>query len=172
MENLKNIYFAGGCFWGLSAFFDLVTGVIDTECGYANGNTKTPTYNEVCTDTTGFAETVKISYDSSKTNLEKLLTAFFAAINPIQKNGQANDYGTQYRTGIFFTNSDDEKIINAFYSNVQKKYEKPLATEVLPLSNYYAAEEYHQKYLDKNPTGYCHLDINKIFKKLGESNES
>jgi peptide methionine sulfoxide reductase msrA/msrB len=156
-KNMKEIYFAGGCFWGTEHYFKMIDGVVGTEVGYANGTTDNPTYKDVCTDTTGYAETVKVQYDPDKIDLKFLVGMFFKAINPTSVNRQGNDTGTQYRTGIFYTDSADVKIIESVRDEVAKQYTKPIATQVLPLKNFYRAEEYHQDYLDKNPNGYCHL---------------
>ena len=171
MNESKTIFIAGGCFWGVSAFFDKIKGVLKVTCGYANGNFDFPSYNQVCTDTTGFTEAVKIEYSSKETDLSKILLAFFAIINPLQKDGQANDIGTQYRTGIYYENDLDLPIIMKIFNQEQKKYKTPMATEVLPLNNFFLAEEFHQHYLDKNPTGYCHLDIQRALSKLGKDYE-
>jgi len=151
------IYLAGGCFWGTEKYFTLIKGVLETEVGYANGNTVNPSYEDVCHKNTGHAETVKVIYDNNLISLEKLLNLFYKVINPVSINKQGNDMGTQYRTGIYYTDEEDEGVIASSLNELQKKYEKPIAVEVLPLQNYYIAEEYHQKYLDKNPGGYCHI---------------
>jgi len=155
----KEIYFAGGCFWGTEHFFKQIEGVIETEVGFANGHTENPTYKEVYTDQTGFAETVYVKYDSDVVSLEFLLNMFFKAIDPTSLNKQGEDEGTRYRTGVYYTNDDDLTIIEKVFAQEQQNYKQPLAVEKLPLQNYYSAEEYHQDYLDKNPTGYCHLPV-------------
>lgn len=154
---LKEIYFAGGCFWGLQKYFSLVGGVMATEVGYANGVIAQPTYKAVCTGDTGHAETVKISYDDELTSLEHLLDLFYQAIDPTSLNRQGNDIGTQYRTGIYFVDEADKMLILGSLRELQKQYKQPLAIEVMPLENYHRAEEEHQNYLDKNPGGYCHI---------------
>lgn len=154
---MKEIVFAGGCFWGVQAYFDTIDGVISTKVGYANGNKENPTYKEVCTNTTGFAEACYIKYDENMISLEELLKAYWRIINPTSINKQGNDIGTQYRTGIYYIDNDDLNIIIKSRDNEQKKYEKPIVTEIEPLKNFYDAEEYHQKYLKKNPGGYCHI---------------
>ena len=155
----KEIYFAGGCFWGTEHFFKQIEGVLETEVGFANGHTENPTYKEVYTDQTGFAETVYVKYDSDVVSLEFLLNMFFKAIDPTSLNKQGEDEGTRYRTGVYYTNDDDLAVIEKVFSQEQQNYQQPLAVEKLPLQNYYSAEEYHQDYLDKNPTGYCHLPV-------------
>lgn len=157
LHPLQTIYLAGGCFWGTEHFFKQVHGVKATQVGYANGHTPHPSYHEVCTDTTGFAETVKVEYDPSEVSLAFLLDLYFRAIDPTSVNQQGNDRGTQYRTGIYYTNKSDLSTIEAVIKAQQKHYKQPIRVEVSPLKNFYSAEEYHQDYLDKNPTGYCHL---------------
>ena len=155
----KEIYFAGGCFWGTEHFFKQIEGVLETEVGFANGHTETPTYKEVYTDQTGFAETVYVKYNPDVVSLEFLLNMFFKAIDPTSLNKQGEDEGARYRTGVYYTNDDDLAVIEKVFSQEQQNYQQPLAVEKLPLQNYYSAEEYHQDYLDKNPTGYCHLPV-------------
>lgn len=155
----KVIYFAGGCFWGTEHFFKLINGVIKTQVGYANGITEAPTYQEVCTNTTHHAETVMVTYDPEKIPLRFLLEMYFKAIDPTLLNQQGHDVGTQYRTGIYYTDEADVPIIKEVYQEEQKKYKKKMVTEVEPLNCFYTAEEYHQDYLDKNPEGYCHLPL-------------
>ena len=152
----KEIYFAGGCFWGTEHFFKQIEGVLETEVGFANGHTENPTYKEVYTDQTGFAETVYVKYNPDVVSLEFLLNMFFKAIDPTSLNKQGEDEGTRYRTGVYYTNDDDLAVIEKVFSQEQQNYQQPLA---VPLQNYYSAEEYHQDYLDKNPTGYCHLPV-------------
>ena len=156
---IKEIYFAGGCFWGTEHFFKQIEGVLETEVGFANGHTENPTYKEVYTDQTGFAETVYVKFDADVVSLEFLLNMFFKAIDPTSLNKQGEDEGTRYRTGVYYTNADDLSIIEKVFAQEQQNYEQPLAVEKLPLQNYYSAEDYHQDYLDKNPTGYCHLPL-------------
>lgn len=156
---MKEIYLAGGCFWGLQAYFDLKKGIRETTVGYANGHTDNPTYREVCTNTTGYAETVHIKYDELVINLEKVLELFWKVIDPTSLNKQGGDTGTQYRTGIYYTDESDLEIIKQSVDNISKKYTKDIVTEIEPLKNFYHAEEYHQKYLEKNPDGYCHIDL-------------
>lgn len=154
---MKEIYLAGGCFWGTEHYFKQINGVMDTEVGFANGNTKNPTYKEVYTDTTGYAETVHIKYDDNVVDLEFLLNMFFLAIEPTNLNRQGHDEGTRYRTGVYYTDENDLHIIRKVFTEQQALLDEPIAVEVLPLKNFYTAEDYHQDYLDKNPTGYCHL---------------
>lgn len=153
----KTIYFAGGCFWGTQHFFTKVDGVKEAVCGYANGNIQTPKYEQVYTDTTGFAETVKVTYNTSRIGLEELTDLFFCIIDPLSMNKQGHDEGTRYRTGIYFTDPADEPTLKIAYAREEKKAGAKLAVELEPLKNFYPAEERHQDYLDKNPQGYCHL---------------
>lgn len=162
------IYLAGGCFWGMEKYIQLMKGVEKTEVGYANGNTENPTYEEVCRKNTGHAEAVKIEYKKEILPLEFLLDMFFDAIDPTSVNKQGGDIGTQYRSGIYYTDPSDLTIIEKAIEKVQKKYTKPIATEVAPLSNFYSAEEYHQDYLQKNPGGYCHIG-NHLFEKAAKA---
>lgn len=156
---IKEIYLAGGCFWGAEHFFQQVAGVISTEVGFANGHTPDPTYKEVYTDTTGYAETVHVRYDNDKVGLKFLLRMFFKTIDPTSLNKQGEDEGTRYRTGIYYTDPADLTSIRTVFDEEQRKVSVPVVVEVGPLQNFYRAEEYHQDYLDKNPDGYCHLPL-------------
>ena len=138
-QTTKDIYFAGGCFWGTEHFFKQIEGVVLTEVGFANGHTENPTYKEVYTDQTGFAETVLVRFNPDVVSLEFL--------------------GTRYRTGVYYTDPADLPVIEKVFAEEQKNYEQPLVVEKLPLQNFYTAEEYHQDYLEKNPDGYCHLPL-------------
>ena len=153
---IKEIYLAGGCFWGTQKFFDQFAGVLETEVGYANGPTANPSYQEVCASS-GHAETVKIVYDNDFISLSKLLEYYFMTIDPLSYHRQGMDMGVQYRTGIYYTDEADLPELKAFYAGEQAKYRQKLEVELLPLENFWPAEEYHQKYLDKNPGGYCHI---------------
>ena len=154
---MKTIYLAGGCFWGTQRFLDQFRGVLETEAGYANGSTERPSYEDVRYRGTGHAETVRVRYDESVLPTEKLLRFYFQSIDPLSLNRQGGDEGTQYRTGIYY---EDETLLPAI-REVCGEQEKlagcPLAVEVLPLASFWPAEEYHQKYLVKNPGGYCHI---------------
>jgi len=163
-ENLKVIYLAGGCFWGTEKYFASVNGVVDTCVGYANGNTENPSYEEVCHNNTGHAETVKVLYDPNRIGLEFLLKLYFDVIDPTSLNRQGGDVGTQYRTGIYYVDEQDKEVIEGALEELQTHYDKPIVVEALPLKNFYPAEEYHQKYLDKNPNGYCHISRDKFEK--------
>ena len=154
---MKEIYLAGGCFWGTEHYFKQVRGVTATEVGFANGKVENPTYRQVCTEDTGFAETVRITYDPAAVSLDLLLELYFKAIDPLSVDRQGEDRGNQYRTGVYYTDAEDLPAIREAFRKEQLGYTEPLAVELLPLQNFYPAEEYHQDYLDKHPDGYCHL---------------
>ena len=154
---MKEIYFAGGCFWGTEHYLKQIRGVVNTEVGYANGNGENPTYEQVYTDATGFVECVKVVYDPSILPLEKVVELYFHSIDPLSLNQQGNDIGTRYRTGIYYDSESDRETIEKVYRTMESKVGAALAVELEPLHNFYIAEEYHQDYLDKNPAGYCHL---------------
>ena len=153
---MKEIYLAGGCFWGMQKFFDQFDGVAETEVGYANGPTEAPSYQEVCASS-GHAETLRIGYDPERISLMQLLDFYFLVIDPLSYNRQGGDTGVQYRTGIYYTDEADLPEIRAVYDREEKKAGAPLAVELKPLQNFFSAEAYHQKYLEKNPGGYCHI---------------
>ena len=153
---MKTIYLAGGCFWGVQKYFDQFDGVIRTEAGYANGPDKAPSYQEVCADS-GHAETVRIDYDESVITLSELLDKYFLVIDPVSVNRQGHDEGIQYRTGVYYTDESQLDAIRTVYSREEAKAGAKLAVAVEKLKNFYSAEEYHQKYLEKNPGGYCHI---------------
>ena len=163
----RDLYFAAGCFWGAQKFFSLVKGVTFTEVGFANGFTENPTYKEVYTDQTGYAETVHLQYDPSVITEERLTDLFLQAIDPLSLNKQGEDEGTRYRTGVYYVSEDQVPGIRAALDRTAEALGSALAVELLPLRNFYRAEEYHQDYLEKNPTGYCHLSpaIFKIAKE-------
>ena len=156
----KTIYLAGGCFWGCQKYFDLMEGVISTQVGYANGPTENPSYEQVKAHA-GHAETVKIVYDPAALPLAALLNKYFLVIDPTAVNHQGGDFGVQYRTGIYFVDPEDEPVAREALDSLARQYAQPLAVELLPLENFYPAEEYHQKYLEKHPDGYCHIHFDK-----------
>lgn len=156
---MKKIVLAGGCFWGVEEFLSRLNGVLSTEVGYANGRTENPTYEDVCYKNTYFAEACLVEYDESKTSLEDILNEYLSIIDPTVLNRQGPDVGSQYRTGIYYLDENDLDTILKSKDEEQKKYDKKIVTEVKPLVNYYKAEEYHQKYLKKNPNGYCHIKL-------------
>jgi peptide-methionine (S)-S-oxide reductase len=159
MMEMKKIAFAGGCFWGIEEHMSQLEGVTDTLVGYANGNLENPSYEQVCTDNTGHAETCLVTYDEGTISLESLLDRFWSIIDPTMLNQQGPDKGTQYRTGIYYLDEDDLPAIQKSKEEQQQKYNEPVVTEVAPLKSFYPAEDYHQKYLKKNPDGYCHIRL-------------
>ncbi len=162
-ENIRTIYLAGGCFWGVEGYFSRVSGVVDAQSGYANGKTDNTNYQSL--KQTEHAETVKIDYDISVISLEEILLHYFRIIDPTSVNKQGNDVGVQYRTGVYYTDSRDEKIIDKIFNKQREKYGE-LAVEKLLLKNFVLAEDYHQDYLDKNPNGYCHINLNDASKSV------
>ena len=163
MKNKERVlYLAGGCFWGVEAYFKKVPGVITTEVGYANGDKANPTYQEVKSHQTTHAETLKLTYDSSILGIEKILEHFLRFVDPYSIDKQGEDEGHQYRSGIYYTDKKDGKRVSYY---LRKKCGKKHKIEVLPLDNFYPAEEYHQDYLTKNPDGYCHVNLNLVNKK-------
>mgnify|MGYP001033809712 CR=1 FL=1 len=158
--NRKEIYLAGGCFWGVERYFQILgEGVLETEAGYANGTTVNPSYAEVCSGTTGFAETVKLTYDADILTLNEILAHYFRIVDPTTRDRQGNDIGSQYRPGIYYEENEDFEIICDYIDFRRKDYERPIIIEVLELRTYYAAENYHQNYLKNRPSGYCHVNL-------------
>ena len=160
----KKIYLAGGCFWGVQAYFENIKGVTYTEVGYANGHTQNPTYEQVCSGTTYHAETLYIIYDEDIISLPFLLDMYFEIIDPTLYHQQGNDVGSQYRTGIYYVDEKDCQDIKTALEILQQSYSKTIVVEYAPLTCFYPAEEYHQQYLRKNPNGYCHIPKTKIQK--------
>lgn len=161
---MKTIYVAGGCFWGVQHYFNQFDGILKTTVGYANGNSENPEYKDVKAGLTGHAETLEIQYDDTIISLSKILDLYFDIIDPVSVNQQGEDIGISYRTGIYYVDETDLEIIQDKYNEIQEKYDAALAVELEPLKNFFNAEEYHQKYLDKNPGAYCHIPASK-FKK-------
>ena len=159
------IYFAGGCFWGVEHFFKGVDGVLGTGPGYANGSFANPTYEQVYTDTTGFAETVRVTYDPSRVGLARLVRLFFTIIDPLSLNRQGHDEGTRYRTGVYYDSPQDLPVIEAEFALLRERLGAEPVVELEPLRCFYDAEERHKDYLDKNAGGYCHLPL-KVFRYL------
>jgi peptide methionine sulfoxide reductase msrA/msrB len=147
---------AGGCFWGMEEIFRKVPGVLETQVGYAGGDLKNPTYEQSSSGTTGHAEAVKINFDPKQISYEKLLLLYFRAHDPTTSNRQGNDVGSQYRSAIFYLSQEQKKTAEKVKAKVDKsgKWGAPLVTEIVPAKPFYPAEEYHQKYLVKNPHGY------------------
>lgn len=155
---MDTIYFAGGCFWGTEHFMKQIPGVESTEVGYANSIVPDPTYKEVCTGRTEAAETVKVVYDPSKVSLSFLIRLYFMTIDPTSLNRQGGDSGTQYRTGIYYTDEAQKEVAKSELIKLSVRYDAPIVVELKPIENFYEAEDYHQDYLDKNPGGYCHVN--------------
>lgn len=154
----ETIVLGGGCFWCTEAVFVKVRGVTDVESGYSNGQAKQPTYEQVCTGTTGHNEVVKLEYDPAQITLREILEIFFVIHDPTQLNRQGNDVGEQYRSGIYFTTPAQKDVADDMIRQMSqdKLFGKPIVTEVKPLANYWPAEEYHQDFFEKNPyQGYC-----------------
>ena len=154
----KDIWFAAGCFWGAQKFFKLIDGVDFTEVGFCNGQLENPTYEQVYSDTTGHAECVHVRYNPSAVSLEHLTELYFKVIDPLSLNKQGEDEGTRYRTGVYYDNPKDAATLATVFNKVKSALGvKDMPVELLPLSCFYRADEYHQDYLDKNPGGYCHI---------------
>ena len=174
MNTSTEIYFAGGCFWGTEHFMKQINGVTHTQVGYANGKMaiKNPTYEQVCNGNTGFAETVKVSYNPQQAGLKLLIELFFKTIDPTSLNRQGNDRGSQYRTGIYYTDDANLPVIKETVAALAKDYSLPIVVEIKPLSNFYQAEDYHQDYLGKHPDGYCHIspDLFDFARKANKKN--
>lgn len=158
----KELYLAGGCFWGTEAYLAAIRGVLATDVGYANGRGEHPTYGDVCYTDRGFAETVHLVYDPEVAPLPYLLELYYQAIDPTAVNRQGGDRGVQYRTGIYYVDREDERVIRASLKALGERLSAPVAVELAPLENYWPAEESHQKYLEKHPGGYCHIGPAKL----------
>lgn len=155
----REIVLAGGCFWGTEAYLKKLPGVVDTQVGYANSLVENPSYKQVCTSATHAAEAVKVIYDPAVISLPLLLEAYLETIDPTSLNRQGNDCGTQYRTGIYWVDPQDETVVTSELLKLYRQIGKPLRIEAQPLENFYPAEDYHQDYLDANPQGYCHVNL-------------
>lgn len=169
-KGFKNIWLAGGCFWGVEAFFKKIPGVAETDVGYANGKTEQPGYYDIAQ--TGHAETVRVTYDPAEVSLAELISYYFMIIDPTSLNRQGNDTGTQYRTGIYYRDAQDREVIDHALAAEQRRYAKSIVVEAEPLRNYYPAEDYHQDYLEKNPGGYCHIDLSAAERALAEKKKN
>lgn len=166
---IRTIHLAGGCFWGTEHFLRQVRGVVKTQVGYANGTVENPTYEQVCMGNTGAAECVKVQYDPEVLSLGRLLWLFFQSIDPTSRNRQGADVGTQYRTGVYYSNAEDRAVVEAELVRLQSKYPREVVVEYGPLRNFYPAEDYHQGYLVSNPRGYCHIS-SALFSLAREAN--
>ena len=168
MENTEDvIYLAGGCFWGMVRLMEAIPGVIDVQSGYANGMSEDQAnYQSVCSGKTGFRETVRVEYDPSQVSLDGILLAYFYVIDPTIENGQGNDFGSQYQTGIYYTNDKARETVLRI-ADVERGRHNKFAVEIGPLETFYLAEDYHQDYLQKNPNGYCIFRKKKLNSFLG-----
>ena len=162
---MKQIVLAGGCFWGVEAYFKRIKGIIQTKVGYTDGTTINPSYQEVCTGRTYHVEACELIYDEQVISLEKILKHLFSIIDPTVLNRQGNDVGTQYRTGIYYEAESDAEVIRDFIQKEQANYEQMIVVEVKKQTTFYDAEEFHQDYLTKNPMGYCHVNLYRIPKE-------
>jgi peptide methionine sulfoxide reductase msrA/msrB len=161
-EGIEVIYLAGGCFWGMEKLMQSIEGVVDVVSGYANGSAEVePTYNKVITGDTGYRETVRVEYDPNEISLDALLFAYFNIIDPTIRNAQGNDRGTQYQTGVYYTDEASQAVVERVAA-VERERSERFEVEIEPLARFYTAEEYHQDYLDKNPSGYCHISPEEI----------
>ena len=159
---MKKIYLAGGCFWGVEHYLSLINGISNTTVGYANSDIDNPSYEDLKTHKSSASETVEVIYDENIISLKEILDLFFLIIDPTSIDKQGHDEGHQYRTGIYYIDNNDFDIINDSINQLQKQYDKEIVVEVLQLDNFTIAEEYHQEYLIKNPTGYGYID-SKMF---------
>ncbi len=158
---MKKIIVAGGCFWGVEAYFSQVKGILDTQVGYIDGRKGNPSYEDVC-DSSGHAEAVYLEYDEKVLPIHKLLEHYFNIIDPFSLNRQGNDVGVQYRTAIYYMHVEDAIEAKKFVEELQKKHDKPIQVQLKAAGKFWRAEEYHQQYLTKNPGGYCHIDLTKV----------
>ena len=158
------LYFAGGCFWGVEHAFRQLDGVLDTTTGYANGHIPNPTYSQVKQGDTGYRETVRVSFDPNVVSVKKLLEAFFIVVDVTQEDGQGHDIGDQYRTGVYYPSDCSRDIVDELerYFEVERNKHPVFFTELKMLENFHDAEEYHQDYLEKNPSGYCHVTMKQF----------
>ena len=168
MKN-ETIVFGGGCFWCTEAVFKMIKGVVDTTPGYAGGTTANPTYEQVCTGSTGHAEVLKSDYNPERVTLERLLDVFMTMHDPTSLNRQGADTGTQYRSMVLYNTDEQKKTVEAFLKRAQKNFDKPIVTEVRKLDRFYVAEDYHKRYYDKNPNlPYCIMVIRPKVEKVRE----
>ena len=156
---MRKIWLAGGCFWGVEAYFQQLRGVQDTRVGYGQGEIDNPTYHQVCSGTTGYTEVCEVTYDEVVLPLNKVLEHFFRIINPTTLNRQGADQGSQYRTGVYYTDEAERQSITTFIQGMQAGYTDDIVVEVQPVMNFHLAEEYHQHYLENTTGGYCHIDL-------------
>jgi peptide-methionine (S)-S-oxide reductase len=155
--NKQTAIFAAGCFWGVEADFRDIPGVLDAEVGYTGGHTESPTYRDVCTDTTGHAEAVRVTFDADTVSYETLLDAFWSLHDPTQLNRQGPDVGTQYRSAVFYTNEAQRTAAEAGKNRAQTRFARPVVTQILPEQPFFRAEDYHQRYLEKQGLRHCRI---------------
>lgn len=158
---MKHVYLAGGCFWGCERYFQLIHGILNTQVGYANGNTSETSYKDVCNNS-GHAETVKLEYDDNIISLEEILELYYRIIDPTSINKQGNDVGIQYRTGIYYDDLSQKELIKKSLCRLAKSINQNISVECCKLNHFIPAEEYHQSYLYKNPSGYCHINLKEF----------
>jgi len=154
---MEKATFAGGCFWGVEAAFRQIPGVVDAVVGYTGGTTKNPTYRDVCTDETGHAEAIEVTFDPQKISYDKLLDHFWQLHDPTTLNRQGPDVGTQYRSSIFYHSPEQEKAARESKQHWQERFNRPIVTEIAPAATFYPAEDYHQRYLEKRGLNACHI---------------
>lgn len=159
---MKKIVVAGGCFWGVEEYYKRIKGIEKTRVGYTNSTKENITYKEVCTQRYDAIETVELIYDENTIDLNKILELLFRIIDPTSLDRQGGDIGKSYRVGAYYENNLDKEIIEKFVFSQEGNYDRDIVFEIAPLKSFIEAEEYHQKYLVKNPTGYCHVDFSKI----------
>ncbi len=154
--------FAAGCFWGVQFYFDQIPGVTHTQVGYTGGRTKNPSYEDVCSHTTGHAEAVQVTFDPKQVTYETLLKHFFRLHDPTQLNRQGPDVGDSYRSAIFYFTDEQKQAIEKALKEAQKNWDEPIVTQVAPASEFYLAEDYHQKYAERTGRGMCHIPYEKL----------
>ncbi len=154
---MEKATFAAGCFWGVEATFRAIPGVVSTQVGYIGGKTDKPTYKEVCTDRTGHAEAVEVTFDPAKVSYGKLLQVFWENHDPTTLNRQGPDWGSQYRSAIFFHSAEQEVVARASMAEAQASRQRPIVTQILPAVTFFEAEDYHQQYLEKRGLAHCHI---------------
>ena len=167
MNKIEKMILAGGCFWGVEAFFAKFKGIKATRVGYMDGEKDNPTYEEVCSNSK-HSEVVEVTFDPSEISFVEVLKYFFLIIDPTSLNKQGNDVGVQYRTAIYYLDDKQKQIALDFIAKKQKDYDQPIVVEVTAASTFWEAEKYHQQYLAKNPTGYCHLNLPQLFRNIDQ----
>lgn len=157
MHKQNKAIFAAGCFWGVQDYFDQIPGVVETVVGYTGGHVQNPTYEQVCTHKTGHAEAIQVVFDAEKVSFETLVRQFFRMHNPTQLNRQGPDIGDSYRSAIFYISDEQKNIAEKIKDELAPNFDKPIVTELTEVSEFYKAEEYHQKYTEKTGIGMCHI---------------